>query len=247
MNKELDVYPRNLRTPSLLEVMRGDAAGPLARIRNSKRRHMRAHKELIHLVQRLFLSGKHSPQAVVFSAVEPGSGCTYVCTRTAEILANQLEEPVCLVDANFRSPGLNEEFEYEQDPNAPRYDEWNFMPVGDNAEESRKSNLWLISYRPATPDCPRAASLERFQTLIDDLRKDFSYILIDAPPLNEYSDAAMFGRMADGLVLVLKANDTRRDTAERAKRLLDESDVPVLGAVLNRRTYPIPEPLYRRL
>ena len=107
--------------------------------------------------------------------------------------------------------------------------------------------MWLVSYTPSTPECPRLSSLDRFQTLIDDLRKDFTYILIDAPPLNEYAEASLFGRMADGLVLVLEAHDTRRETAQKAKEMLDAGGVPVLGAVLNKRTYPIPESLYRRL
>jgi Mrp family chromosome partitioning ATPase len=107
--------------------------------------------------------------------------------------------------------------------------------------------LWLAVYRPTPADCPRLASLERFQALIDDLRKDFTYILIDAPPLSEYADASLFAQMADGLVMVLEANDTRRETAQKAKGILDASGVPVIGAVLNNRTYPIPEPLYRRL
>jgi Mrp family chromosome partitioning ATPase len=198
-----------------------------------------AHKELVKLVQRLFLSGSPTPQAVVFSAVEAGSGCTFVCTRTAEILANQLEEPVCLVHANFRSSGLNEHFEIDGNSKAPYGDEWAFMTVADN--------LWLLSYKPATEDCPRLTSLERFESIIHELRREFTYVLIDAPPLNDYADAALFAKMADGLVMVVEANDTRRDTAQKAKDILDSHRVTILGAVLNNRTFPIPESVYRRL
>jgi protein-tyrosine kinase len=53
--------------------------------------------------------------------------------------------------------------------------------------------------------------------------------------------------MTDGLVIVLQANATRRESARRAKQLLDECGIPVLGAVLNKRAFPIPEPIYRRL
>ena len=82
---------------------------------------------------------------------------------------------------------------------------------------------------------------------VADLRHDFSYVLIDAPPLSHYADAAVFGRMADGLVMVLEANTTRRETARKAKQLLDDCGVSVLGAVLNKRMFPIPERVYRRL
>ena len=72
-------------------------------------------------------------------------------------------------------------------------------------------------------------------------------ILIDAPPINTYVDAALLGRMADGLVMIVQANHTRREAAQRAKEILDAAGVRVLGAVLNKRTFPIPEFLYRRL
>ena len=121
------------------------------------------------------------------------------------------------------------------------------MPVGLDFEHAKTSNLWVVTYRPAQTDCPRLTSLDRFQTLIEDLRRDFTYIVIDSPPLGEYPDAALFARMSDGLVMVVEANDTRRDTARKAKEMLEAGGVSVLGAVLNKRTFPIPEAVYRRL
>src|SRR5207237_5867077 len=162
-----------------------------------------ARRELLTLVQRLFINGLQSTQAVVFSAVEPGSGCTFICTQTAEILANEFEGPVCLVDANFRSTKQNPQFEFENEIDAPEQDGWRFMPVGTNHLEAKTSNFWLVSRRPATLHRPRVSKLGAFERLIDDLRKEFPYILIDAPSLQEYADAALFARMSDGLVLVL--------------------------------------------
>jgi Mrp family chromosome partitioning ATPase len=53
--------------------------------------------------------------------------------------------------------------------------------------------------------------------------------------------------LADGVVLVLEANSTRRVTAKKAKQALEAANVRILGTVLNNRTFPIPEGLYRRL
>jgi receptor protein-tyrosine kinase len=271
MSNQIDVVTTNRET-LLLESMRTRSSLAVAKMRR-RRMQPQAHRELIKLVQRLFLNGPQSTQAVVFSAVEPGGGCTFICTQTAEILANHLEQPVCLVDANFRSTQENSHFEFKNVSDAPQQDEWTLMPVGTNYHLAKTSKFWLVSYRPGTParsasatarslndarsasatarslndDCPRLSSLDRFERLIEDLRKDFTYIVIDAPPLNEYDDASLFARMADGLVLVLKAHETRREAAQRAKEMLDASGIPILGAVLNNRTFPIPESLYRRL
>jgi Mrp family chromosome partitioning ATPase len=54
------------------------------------------------------------------------------------------------------------------------------------------------------------------------------------------------GKLADGFVLVLEANSTRREAAMRVTESLSQAQIRVLGAVLNKRTFPIPESLYRR-
>jgi Mrp family chromosome partitioning ATPase len=54
-------------------------------------------------------------------------------------------------------------------------------------------------------------------------------------------------QQSDGLVLVIEANTTRRERAARAKEVLAESQISLLGAVLNNRTFPIPENVYQRL
>jgi Mrp family chromosome partitioning ATPase len=200
--------------------------------------------ELDKLVQRLFLSPDRGVSVVVFSAIEQGNGCSWTCARTAEMLANRTDRMVCVIDANFRAPNPYGEFEF-QEPGRNPDDEWTFAPV--RSSEAGDTNLWILSYKPASKGCPAVGSLRGFEMRVADLRQDFSYVLIDAPPLSQYADAAVFGRMADGLVMVLEANRSRRETARKAKQLLDECGVSVLGAVLNKRDFPIPERLYRRL
>jgi Mrp family chromosome partitioning ATPase len=64
--------------------------------------------------------------------------------------------------------------------------------------------------------------------------------------MSRYADAMALGKLADGLVLVLEANSTRREAAMRVTESLSQAQIRVLGAVLNKRTFPIPESLYRR-
>jgi Mrp family chromosome partitioning ATPase len=72
-------------------------------------------------------------------------------------------------------------------------------------------------------------------------------VLIDAPPLTRYSDAIALGQLTDGFVLVLEANSTRREAALKVSENLRAAHIQVLGAVLNKRTFPIPESLYNKL
>jgi Mrp family chromosome partitioning ATPase len=108
-------------------------------------------------------------------------------------------------------------------------------------------NLWLLSSGAVTPRSSGLLNSECFKLRLQELKKEFDHVLIDAPALNLYGDAVAMGRIADGVVVVLQADATRRESALKALETLRAANIEVLGAVLNRRTFPIPDFLYRRL
>ena len=80
-----------------------------------------------------------------------------------------------------------------------------------------------------------------------ELKAAFDFTLIDGPPVNRYADTLLLGKMADGVALVVQANSTRREAAKKAKENLEFANVRVLGTVLNKRLFSIPEFLYCRI
>ena len=97
------------------------------------------------------------------------------------------------------------------------------------------------------PESPSLLNSDSLKLRLQELRKEFDYILIDSPALNLYADAVTLGRNADGVVVVLQAQSTRRESALKGLASLRDAHVEVFGAVLNRRTFPIPNFVYRRL
>jgi hypothetical protein len=82
---------------------------------------------------------------------------------------------------------------------------------------------------------------------VRELGGQFEFVLISAPPINLHAESLALARLVDGVVLVVEANTTRRETVRDMKMRLEVLNVPVLGIVLNDRTFPIPEAVYRRL
>jgi Mrp family chromosome partitioning ATPase len=80
-----------------------------------------------------------------------------------------------------------------------------------------------------------------------ELNQSFDHVLIDSPALNRSADALSLGRLVDGMLLVLQSNATRRETARTVIANIRNASVNLLGAVLNKRTFPIPQNLYDRL
>jgi capsular exopolysaccharide synthesis family protein len=225
-------------------------AAKQARLVDSKRRRNglsnRAHEEVTKLVQSVFLSpGSQVPRVVVFSAVESGNGCSWVCARAGLILAAETEGRVCLVDGNVRRPGLRRELGLGQESNGHSIS--TAVPFGQLLEQLNGGNLSLLPCGPLCSDAHALLSSDRLQARILELKSEFGYVLIDAPPINLYADASVLGRMADGVVLVVEANATRREQARKAKEILEAGSVRLLGAVLNKRAFPIPNALYSKL
>jgi protein-tyrosine kinase len=202
-------------------------------------------EESLKLVQSVFLSRIETPaRAVVFAGIDSGNGCSWICAQAADTLAGQRLGSVCLVDANLRSPSLPELFGVTNhygltDSLSKR------GSIRDFAKLVRSDNLWLLSCGSLGTESSGLLNSETMKTRVSELRKEFDYVLIDSPPLNTYSDGIALAQVADGLVLVLEANSTRREPAVKVAENLRAAQIKILGAVLNKRTFPIPESLYK--
>jgi polysaccharide biosynthesis transport protein len=204
-------------------------------------------EEVRTLVQRVFLlpSG-HAPRVVVFAGTEAGNGCSWICARTAEALACQVTGTVCLVDANLRSPGLHQQFDI---PNHHGLSDALLKnePMNSFVTGLTPPNLSLLSCGASAEAAQALLASNRMRGRLRELRSMFDYVLVDASAMNASNDAIVLGAVSDGAILVLRANASRKETARNALRELQTANVKILGAVLNERTFPIPEAIYNKL
>jgi Mrp family chromosome partitioning ATPase len=202
--------------------------------------------EISKLVQRLFspVGNGNGPKVVSFSGVARDDRSSWICAKAGEILAEQADTSVCVVDANLWSPQLHVHFATENQKGlaeALAADDpiRNFgIPIG-------RERLWLLPSGLVKPGF--YPSMERYRARLEELRDAFGYILVSAPALSRETEATFLGQLSDGVVLIVEANLSRRESVRRAKEQLESAHVRLLGAVLDQRTFPIPEGLYRRL
>jgi len=206
-----------------------------------------ASDQALRLVQQVFLlQTMEPPRVVVFAGIDHGNGCSGISLAVAEILAKNSRKPVCLVEANFRTPALPAlvgTTNHHGLTDALLHD----GPIRSFAKPAGNPMLWLLSSGALAVDSPNLLSSDRVKTRLAELRAEFAFVILDAPPLTRYSDAIALGQLSDGLVMILEADSTRKKAALMAAANLHSSNVPILGAVLNKRTFPIPEKLYSRL
>ena len=73
----------------------------------------------------------------------------------------------------------------------------------------------------------------RFKALVEQMRQEFGYVVIDTPPLSAFVDGAVISQNADGTLLVVRRDFAKRDEVLASYDQLRKADANVLGTVLN--------------
>jgi Mrp family chromosome partitioning ATPase len=196
-----------------------------------------AREENQRLVQQVFLSQTQAASRVVlFAGTHEGTGCGPICLQVAETLRDSVSGSVCLVEANLRSPSLTSLL------GAPNHRGLTDAllqegPIRSFVKPLQSGNLWFLSCGSLASDSPNLLSSGRIKTRVDELRKEFDYVLVHGPSLTQYTDVTLLGHLTDGLVLVFESNSNGKEAALRVLENLRASRINVLAAVLNKRTF----------
>jgi Mrp family chromosome partitioning ATPase len=205
-------------------------------------KHSDLDKEIARLVESLLLSQKgREMRSLVFSSVEGGNASGFVCANAGRGLAAR-SELVCLVDTNLRERNLSRYLGLSSWTSAA-----NESPIVTDHCVQLQNNLWFADTTLLTNSNGTFLQVDQLANVLRRLRASFHYVLFDTQSITESSDVALFGNLLDGAVLVIEAGVTRKQSARKAKELLANAAVPLIGTVLNNRTFPIPESLYRRI
>ena len=231
-----------LKGPEVLGELAPETPPPFAILgeMNNWNREDFARDQIRALVRRVFFaSDSRAVRQVVFSAAEPNRDLADICNRVGEALALETAADIAIVGRKFN--GCEPEIEITRGPRI----------VGSAAIKSwstqTATNLWRVPELDVR-ECREGPRGGRYWlSCLAELRNEFEYAVIQGPSAGISSEAALLGELADGIILVLGANSTRRATARKIKNTWQGAGSRILGTVLSDRTFPIPERIYRRL
>jgi len=202
--------------------MRTPASAPVTRTQTS------APPEIVSLARQAFFPSEgERRQRVLFVGADSETNVLAVAEQVARALA-EMQKTVSLVE---RQMGAGEALPAKKPPMAVRNVEyWSGFQVAEN--------FWRIpSSTLSGPASSHAGGA--FGTL------PFECVVL-ASSIGDAITPLFFG-ICDGAVLTITAHKTRRETALRAKQMIEQFNVKLIGVVLDGRTYPMPESIYRRL
>lgn len=183
----------------------------------------------------------------LFTGTGPKVGVSTMAFNLALVAAWDLaDQRILIIDANLHQPTLHSSFQVSATPGLLDL-LISGADLGDVLVNSGVPNLDLITIGQAGNFYYSPFDLGRLGSLFDELRAYYDLILIDASPALRFSDTRILSRRADGVVIVLRANHTRTQVAVELRKQLEEEGAYVVGAILNRRQFVIPQMFYRFL
>ncbi|MBN1102782.1 MAG: polysaccharide biosynthesis tyrosine autokinase [Deltaproteobacteria bacterium] len=179
----------------------------------------------------LFSSAEAQPQVILVSSAGPQEGKTVTSANLAVTMA-QSGNKVLLLDCDMRKPSIHRVWAISRERGLSN------LLVGSNELKdalipSGVPNLDIIPCGPVPPNPSELLGSGRMQRLLAALRKNYSHILIDSPPVTAVTDAAILAKMADAILLVVRAGDTPREIVKNGLTQFRNVNAHVLGVILN--------------
>lgn len=189
---------------------------------------------------------RESIKTILFSGTNHGDGSSTTAVNFAYTLAADYPSKVLLMDVNLRTPSLHEVFHLEPDNG--------LSDLGNNGKgtdsllkKADRGNLYIVTCGSSQTGPVSLFESMLFCEFLHLMKDKFDFVILDGPPVPSFSETRVLCSKVDGVILVLAAGRTREQVAKRAKREIEEAGGKILGLVLNRRKFHIPEWIYRRL
>lgn len=159
-------------------------------------------------------------------------GKTTLAANLAVSIA-QSGKKVVLLDADFRKPRVHEIFGVSSSAVGLASVIAGSVSLKDAVLPTVIEGLSIMPCGPRPENPAELLTSPAFQHLLDTLRKDFDFVLIDTPPLLAVSDPSAVAPRVDGVLLVVRFSKYARPNAHRAKEMLAALRANVLGVVVN--------------
>jgi uncharacterized protein involved in exopolysaccharide biosynthesis len=210
----------------------------LLAIRNGLREIDESVSESGHETAALQSNGRVAGYCVAFVSALAAEGTSYLVNNLATEAARQASSRVAVLAVG----PLLRKFEAEEDLSfGMKYDEAGEHWVLDLENANQEATV------PLRRGNMQGLFSARLRPLLVEARKEFDFVFLDCPSFQASTLAGELDRSVDGYVAVVAAARSRKQNIDGMAAAFRETRSPLLGYVLNRRTYPVPTWVHRVL
>jgi|GEM_PF-3064777 len=171
------------------------------------------------------------PQVLLMTSSMSSEGKSVSAVNIALTLA-QSGAKVLLVDADLRRPRAHRVFHIPASPGLSEY-----LTDDKPTNVIRRTELSTLHIMTAGMRSSKPAELlgsAKMDGFLVSVRNRYDHIVLDAPPVLGIADSVILGTKADGVLLIVSANQLRKDAIRESVKRLRMVRAPIVGAVMNR-------------
>ncbi len=189
---------------------------------------------------------QRTKRVLLFTSAMHDEGVTTLAVAYSRLLSLHGHERVLLVELNARRPALGDLLGLGAGEGLTHYF-GESRPLAGLVRRLPGEGFDVLRVGEADPTKIQIYLEKVFPRLREEALKNYDTIIIDAPPVVLSPETPPLAPLVDGVVLVVLCGKTKRETVQRSINLIEQFNGRVLGVVLNRKRYFIPDFIYRRL
>lgn len=170
-------------------------------------------------------------KVIGITSAEPMEGKSINCLNLAITFA-QTNARVLLIDCDLRLPRQASLVDMDSIPGISNI-LVGMNSVTESIHKTRLSGLDVVLSGDIPPNPSELLGSENMGKIIKELSRNYDYIFVDLPPINIVADAAVMSKYLSGMILVVRAIISQRDTVIKAVNQLERVEANVIGIVLN--------------
>ena len=174
-------------------------------------------------------------RVIMLTSSVPNEGKSFLTFQLWRMLAD-LGNSVILIDCDLRNSELRTKYGVSCSDKITGLAHYlsGQVELDDAIYQTNVANGYMVPVTGAISNPTILLESDRFSALVEKCRIMFDYVLFDTPPIGSVADALNIARECDGMVLVVRSASTPRKVVENSVQLLNRTEKPLLGIVLNR-------------
>ncbi|KTC36653.1 CpsD/CapB family tyrosine-protein kinase [Pseudomonas sp. L5B5] len=186
-------------------------------------------------------------RVILLTAANRNSGVTSSSLSMASELARTSRGRVLLVDTSLSDDSLTRRLGLEQRPGFLDLALAEIPPtLAECIQNSQELDFDLLPLGRRQQYSERLAP-EQLRELLQALGEQYRFVIVDGDPVYSSGDILTLSTQVDGVVLVVRSEETRWEVAQAAAQRLIQAEAKLIGSVFNARKYYMPKWVYDRL